>query len=98
MEVPLLSDRGAGDLQIRTAVSSGCPMLSYKVPLPHFFGDFFYLESCAHLFRVNISVLCGDHSVIIAFFLFDLKFDNETAAVHWIFNSNEKTKMTEMSN
>jgi len=43
-------------------------------------------------------VLCGDHSVIIAFFLLDLKFDNETAAVHWIFNRNEKTKMTEMSN
>jgi len=36
--------------------------------------------------------LCDEHSVILAFFLFDLEFDNETATVHRIFNGNEKNK------
>jgi len=99
MEVPQVSDRGGGGLQIwRIAVSLECLMLSYRIALPYFFGSFFDLECCAHLFRIKISVFCGEHSLILAFLLFDLEFDNETAAVHWIFNGNEKTKMTEMSN
>jgi hypothetical protein len=97
MEVPLVSVRGAGGLQIRIAISSECSMITYRISLPYLFGSFF-LERCAHLFGIKISVLCGEHSVILAFLLFDLEFDNETAAVHWIFNGNEKTNMTEMSN
>jgi hypothetical protein len=97
MEVPLVSVRGAGGLQIRIAIYSECPMISYIISLPYFFGSFF-LERCAHLFRIKISVLCGEHSAILALLLFDLEFDNETVAVRWIFNGNEKTNMTEMSN
>jgi hypothetical protein len=99
VEVPQVSDRGGTGLQIgRIAVSSECPMLSYRISLPYFFGSFFYLECCAYLFRIKMSVLCGEHSAILAFLLLDLEFDNETAAVHWIFIGKEKTKMTEMSN
>jgi len=50
------------------------------------------------MFRIKICVLCGELSVILAFLVFDLEFENETAAVHWIFNGNEKTKMNEMNN
>jgi hypothetical protein len=62
MEVPQVSDRGGGGLQIgRIAVPSECPMLSYRLSLAQFFGSFFYLECCAHLFRIKISDLCGEH-------------------------------------
>jgi len=93
IEVPRVSDRGGGGLQIRRiALSSECSMLSYRISLLYFFGNFSYLECCAHLFRIEICVLCAEHSVILAFLVFDLEFENETAAVRWIFYGNEKNK------
>jgi len=68
-------------------------MLIYRISLPYFIGNFsYYLECCANLFRITICVLCGEHSVVLVFLVFDLEFENETATVHWIFSGNKKAK------
>lgn len=74
MEVSQFSDRGGGGIRmLRIAISS------FHAQLQNFFSmflrEFIFSDCCAHLFRLIISVLFGEHSVILAFLLFDLNFD-----------------------